>query len=149
MSYNDILKWLTKGFGYPVPAEYLSFLQEGDFVSTARMFYIIDRETETLLEISDWFTYDNLISVYRNCCDEKMIEKHHLPIFDSCACTVVIDCNPNAATYGQIFVRTPMGHFDEALRENVCFESSYVAKNFSAILSNLHTIEDLEKMGID
>ena len=119
MEFREIDKWLKQVFEYPVPEDYFRFFQKGDFTSTARLYYIIDQDSETIAEISDWYTYDNIISVYNNCCEEKMIEKYHLPIFDSCGCTVVIDCNPDGSSFGQVFMRTPTGYFDEDLQENV------------------------------
>lgn len=148
MQYSEVLKWITQDFAYPVPREYLDFLQKGDFVSTARLYYIVDRESETVLEISEWFTYENICSVHSNCCEERMIEKYHLPIFDSCGCTVVIDCNPDGRTYGQIFMRTPVGYYDDVLGGNVYLEFEHVADSFAGIMTQLHTIEELEDMGL-
>lgn len=148
MLFQDILKWMVQEFGYPVPEEYVSFLEKGDFTTTANMYYVIDRETEMALEISEWYRYDDLILVYKNCCDERMIEKHHLPIFDSCGCTVVIDCNPQGESYGQVFMRTPTGYFDEELQRNIYLEFDYVAKSLAEILPNLITLDELEEMGL-
>ena len=149
MEFREIDKWLKQVFEYPVPEDYFRFFQKGDFTSTARLYYIIDQDSETIAEISDWYTYDNIISVYNNCCEEKMIEKYHLPFFDSCGCTVVIDCNPDGSSFGQVFMRTPTGYFDEDLQENVYLEFDYVADSFTEIFSNLKTVEELEEMGIE
>ena len=148
MTYRGVLSWIKQEFCYPVPKDYLSFLKSGDFQSTFRKNYIIDRESESVLEISEWFTYDNIPEIYKNCREEKMIEKYHLPIFDSCGCTVVLDCNSQNDSYGQVFSRTPTGYFDETLQENVYLELDFVADNFSEIINNLRSTEELEEMGI-
>lgn len=148
MAYQDISKWMAQEFGYPVPEEYKSFLEKGDFNTTVGLYYVIDREAEMALEISEWYKYDNLLSVYKNCCDEGMIENYHIPIFDSCGCVVVIDCNPQGDSYGQVFMRTPTGYFDEELQRNVYLEFDYVANSFAEILSNLITVDELEEMGL-
>lgn len=148
MLYEDIIDWIQKKFCYPVPEDYLLFIREGDFKSILRKNYIIDKEEGSVLEISEWFTFDDIPKVYKNCLNENMIEKYHLPIFDSCGCTVVIDCNYKGNFYGQIFLRTPTGYYDEKLQENIYLELDFVAINFSEIINNLKTNEELEEMGL-
>ena len=148
MSFQDIFNWIKQEFCCPVPEDYLSFLKNGDFESALRKNYIIDREDEIVLEISEWFTYDNIPEIYKNCLSEKMIEKYHLPIFDSCGCTVVLDCNYQSGSYGQVFLRTPTGYYDENLQENIYLEFDFVASSFSEIINNLKSTEELEEMGI-
>ncbi len=148
MSYQDILNWIKQDFCYPVPEDYLYFLKSGDFESTLRKNYVIDRQSESVLEISEWFTYDNIPEIYKNCRKEKIIEKYHLPILDSCGCTVVLNCNPQNDSYGQVFSRTPTGYYDENLQDNVYLELDFVANNFSKIINNLKSTEELEEMGI-
>ena len=110
------------------------------------MVYVIDEENA--LEISEWFTPDNIPSIYKNCCEEKMIEKYHLPILDSCGCTVVLNCDSGTDTYGQIYLRTPTGYYDEDLQKNVYDEMEFVAEKFTDLISNLKDAEQLEEMGI-
>jgi len=148
MLLKDVLDWLKNEFKYPVPDDYLSFLEKGDFVTTSRKNYIVNLEDENILEISEWFNYDNLSLVYNNCLEEEIIEKSHLPIFDSCNCTIVLDCNNENNSYGCVFSRTPIGHYDETLDKNVYTEFDFVAKSFSKIIENLKTVEELEVMGI-
>ena len=140
------MAWAEQEFGYQIPQEYLNFLEKGEFDSTVRKYYVIDEENA--LEISEWFTPDNIPSIYKNCCEEKMIEKYHLPILDSCGCTVVLNCDSGADTYGQICLRTPTGYYDEDLQENVYDEMEFVAEKFTDIISNLKDAEQLEEMGI-
>lgn len=121
-------------------------MEKGEFDSTVRKYYVIDEENA--LEISEWFTSDNIPLIYKNCCEEKMIEKYHLPILDSCGCTVVLNCDSGADTYGQICLRTPTGYYDEDLQENVYDEMEFVAEKFTDIISNLKDAEHLEEMGI-
>lgn len=148
MLFQDFLTWIKQEFGYPVPKDYLSFVQKGDFISTLRKNYVIDRESESVLEISEWFTYDNVTEIYKNCLNEKMIEKYHLPILDSCGCTIVLDCNIKNHSYGQVFSRTPVGYYDENLQDNVYLELDFVANSFFEIINNLKTTEELEEIGI-
>ena len=149
MSFQDVLNWMKQEFCYPVPKDYLSFLEQGDFESTLRKNYIIDMENECVLEISEWFTYDNIAEIYKNCLSEKMIEKYHLPILDSCGCTVVLDCNNQSDSYGQVFLRTLAGYYDENLQENIYTELDFVAESFSEIINNLKSAEELEEMGVE
>ena len=146
MSLKDVLSWLENEFGHPVPEDYLRFLIAGDFITTWRKNYIIDFDNEDILEISEWFTYENLPLVYKNCLEEEMIEKFHLPIFDSCNCTIVIDCNIDSDSYGYVFSRTPVGYYDSGLGKNVYTELDLVAKSFAEIISNLKTTEELEEI---
>ena len=146
MVFNDFAKWLTQDFGYPVPDEYLSFLEKGDFISSFRKYYMID--SENIIEISKWYTHENISEIYRNCREEKMIDEYHLPIFDSCGCTVILNCNPQNDLYGQVFLRTPTGYWDENLKHNVYLELDFIATNFSKIINNFKSEEELEKMGI-
>ena len=148
MQFQDIKTWLNQEFHYPVPEDYLSFLEQGDFTTTLRSYYIMDIENESVLEISEWFTYDNLSEIYHNCVKENLIEKYYLPVFDSCGCTVVINCNPQSDTYGQVFMRTPAGYYDETLQTNVYMELDFVAKTFDDLIHNLKSAEELEEMGI-
>ena len=74
ISLKDVLGWLKNDFSFPVPDDYLTFLKNGDFKTTLRKNYIIDLDSESVLEISDWFTYKNLSEVYSNSREEKMIE---------------------------------------------------------------------------
>lgn len=148
MLFKEVLDWLNNEFKYPVPKDYLDFLSDGDFETTLRKNYIIDLDNESVLEISEWFTYDNLSLVYNNCLDEEMIEKFHLPIFDSCNCTIVLNCNKEDDSYGCVFLRSPVGYFDETLNKNVYTEFYLVARSFSEIMNKLKTTEELEEMGI-
>ena len=77
-----------------------------------------------------------------------MIEKYHLPILDSCGCTVVLNCDSGADTYGQICLRTPTGYYDEDLQKNIYDKMEFVAEKFMDIISNLKDAEQLEEMGI-
>ena len=140
------MAWAEQEFGYQIPQEYLNFLEKGEFDSTVRKYYVIDEENA--LEISEWFTPDNIPSIYKNCCEEKMIEKYHLPILDSCGCTVVLNCDSGADTYRQICLRTPTGYYDEDLQKNVYDKMEFVAEKFMDIISNLKDAEQLEEMGI-
>lgn len=148
MSFQDVLIWIKQDFCYPIPDDYLSFLKSGDFESTLRKYYVIDLENESILEISEWFTYDNISEIYKNCREEKMIEKYHFPVLDSCGCTVVLDCNPQNDSYGQVFSRTPTGYYDENLQDNIYLELDFVANSFSDIINNLKSTEELEEMGV-
>jgi hypothetical protein len=139
------MNWLKNEFKYPVPEDYLDFLADGDFETTLRKNYISDLDNDDILEISEWFTYDNLSLVYNNCLNEGMIQKFHLPIFDSCNCTIVIDCNIGGDSYGCVFSRTPAGYFDENLNKNIYTEFDLVAKGFSEIINNLKTAEELDE----
>ena len=102
MVFNDFVKQLKHDFGYPVLDEYLSFLEKGDFMSSFRKYYMIDREN--IIKISQWYTYENIPKIYSNGREEKMIEEYHLPIFDSCDCTVILNCNPQTDLYGASFL---------------------------------------------
>lgn len=144
--FENFMAWAKQEFGYLIPQEYLNFLEKGEFDSTVRKYYVIDEENA--LEISEWFTPDNIPSIYKNCCEEKMIGKYHLPILDSCGCIAVLNCGSGADTYGQICLRTPTGYYDEDLQENVYDEMEFVAEKFTDIISNLKNAEQLEKMGI-
>lgn len=148
MLFQDFLNWIQLDFCYPVPDDYLSFLKNGDFESTLRKNYVINRESESVLEISEWFTCDNISEIYSNCYKERMIEKYLLPILDSCGCTVVLDCNPQNDSYGQVFLRTPTGYYDENLQDNVYLELDFIANSFSDIINNLKSYKELEEMGI-
>lgn len=148
MSFENILNRIKQEFCYPIPEDYLSFLRYSDFESTVRKNYVIDRENKNVLEISEWFTFDNIFEIYKNCIEEKMIEEYHLPIFDSCGCTVVLDCNPQGDSYGQVFSRTPIGYYDESLQDNIYLELDFIAPTFSEIISNLKSIEELKEMDI-
>lgn len=53
MLYEDIADWIEKEFCYPVPEDYLLFVRKGDFKSTLRKNYIIDKEEGSVLEISE------------------------------------------------------------------------------------------------
>lgn len=147
MLLKDVLNWLEKDFGYPVPEDYLDFLRKGDFESSWRKYYVIDSEDDSL-EISDWFDYENLKLAYTSSLNEGIVEKYHLPIFDSCGMTVVIDCNKSGKTYGQIFARSQDGIYDDELDKNVYEDLEFVAISFSDIINNLKIQEDLEDMGI-
>jgi len=148
MVFQDVLIWIKDDFGYPVPEDYQNFLKTGDFKSTLRKYHVIDLESESVLEISQWFDYDNISSVYTNCRNEKMIERYHLPILDSCGCTIVLDCNPRNESYGQAFSRTPTGYYDESLQDNVYLELDLVATSFPDLINDLKSVEELEDMGI-
>lgn len=146
MSLNDALNWIKERFPYPVPEDYLSFLKDGDFVSTLRMYYVTD--DGTCMEISEWFNYDDIADIYKNCRDENMIEDYHLPVFDSCGCTAVLNCNKKSDLFGKVFLRTPDGYYDEDLKENIYEELMPAAESFSEILENLKTSDELEEAGI-
>jgi hypothetical protein len=140
-------------FTFPIPNDYLDFLTKEDFTSSWRKYFLVrvdgmELDDMDILEISDWFTHENIPIVYNNCLEEGMIEKFHLPIFDSYNCTIVIDCNEKSDTYGYVYSRTPEGYFDEDLQKNVYIEFDFVAKSFSEIINNLKTEEELEDMGI-
>ena len=120
--FENFMAWAEQEFGYQIPQEYLNFLEKGEFDSTVRKYYVIDEENA--LEISEWF------------------------ILDSCGCTVVLNCDSGADTYGQICLRTPTGYFDEDLQKNVYDEMEFVAEKFMDIISNLKDAEQLEEMGI-
>lgn len=51
------------------PTRISEFLEKGEFDSTVRKYYVIDEENA--LEISEWFTPDNIPSIYKNCCEER------------------------------------------------------------------------------
>lgn len=140
------MKWLKEDFGYSIPEDYLSFLEKGDFESSWRKYFVID--SENILEISQWYTCERIPEIYKNCREEKMIEKYHLPIFDSCGCTVLLNCNSESDLYGQVFIRTPDGYWDENLKQNIYTELYFVAENFSKIINNLKSEEDLEELGL-
>lgn len=144
--FENFMAWTKQEFGYVIPQEYLSFLEKGEFDSTVRKYYVIDEENA--LEISEWFTPDKIPAIYKNCCEEKMIEKYHLPILDSCGCIAVLNCGSGADTYGQICLRTTTGYYDEDLQGNVYHEMEFVAEKFTDIISNLKNSEQLEEMGI-
>lgn len=146
MTFENFVTWAEQEFGYRIPREYLSFLEKGDFDSTVRKYYVIDEEN--VLEISEWFTPDNIPEIYKNCCKEKMIEEYHLPILDSCGCIAVLNCDSGADTYGQIWLRAPAGYYDEDLQENVYDEMEFAAENFMEIFRNLKDAEQLEEMSI-
>ena len=149
MILKETLNWLEKVYVYPVPKDYIEFIKIGDFESSCRKHYIVGNGDEGILEISEWFTPDILVFVYGNCIEEEIIKPHYLPIFDSCNLTVVIDCDPNAPTYGQVFTSSPDdGYFDVDLDKNVYEDLNFVAKSFLEIISNLKTTEELETMGV-
>ena len=77
-----------------------------------------------------------------------MIEKYHLPILDSCGCTVVLNCDSGADTYGQICLRMPTGYYDEDLQENVYDEMEFVAEQFTDVIRNLNNAEQLEEINL-
>ena len=143
--FENFMAWAKQEFGYLIPQEYLNFLEKGEFDSTVRKYYVIDEENA--LEISEWFTPDNIPSIYKNCCEEKMIGKYHLPILDSCGCIAVLNCGSGADTYADLF-KDATGYYDEDLQENVYDEMEFVAEKFTDIISNLKNAEQLEKMGI-
>ncbi len=148
MTLNEVLNWLEKEFGYPVPEDYLNFLKKGDFESSWRKYYLIEKEEKEALEISSWFTYDLLAFVYGNCIGEGLIENRHLPIFDSCGMTVVIDCNKKGKTYGQVFVKAQDGFYDIDLEKNIYDDFEFVAISFLELISNLKTREGIQEMSI-
>jgi len=148
MTYRDFLIWAEKEFGFSIPGEYLDFLKNGDFKSALRKNYVVDLESGSVLEISDWFICERVPEIYKNCRDEKLIEKYHLPIFDSCGCTVLLNCNPQSPEYGYVFSRASTGYYDEDLQENVYPELDFAAKSFSEIISNLKSTEELEELGL-
>lgn len=143
MLLKEVLEWLEDEFEYPVPQDYLDFLKQGDFESSWRKYYVIETQNESL-EVSDWFDYENLKLAYDSCLDEEIIEKYYLPIFDSCGMTVIIDCNNMGETYGQIFVSSTNEIYDTEIDE--AFE--FVAEDFSELISNLKTEEEIEELGI-
>ncbi|QDW74150.1 hypothetical protein FND36_08990 [Lachnospiraceae bacterium KGMB03038] len=144
--FENFMAWAKQEFGCLIPQEYLSFLKKGEFDSTVRKYYVIDEENT--LEISEWFTPDKIPAIYKNCCEEKMTEKYHLPILDSCGCVAVLNCDSGADTYGQIWLRTPAGYYDEDSQENIYDELEFVAEKFMDIISNLKDAEQLEEIGI-
>jgi len=147
MLLKEVLDWLKNEFGQSVPDDYLSFLKQGDFKTTLRKNYIFKNATEDFLEISQWFTYDNLSFVYNNSLEEDIIEKFHLPIFDSCNMVVVINCNLESEYYGHIFVKDTEGLYDLDLNKDVN-EFKFVTSSFSEIIKNLKSTEDLENLGL-
>lgn len=64
-----------------------------------------------------------------------MIEKYHLPILDSRGCTVVLDCNYQSSSYGQVFLRTPTVYYDENLQENIYLKFDFAAKIIRKLLT--------------
>ena len=148
MLLEDVLHWLENEFRYPVPEDYLNFLISGDFTTTLRKNYIVDLDSKSVVEISEWFAYDSLSFVYNNCLEEEMIKEHQLPIFDSCGCTIILDCNDKGKSFGCVFSRSPVGYFDERLEKNVYTEFDSVSESFSEILTNLKTTEELEELGL-
>ena len=101
-----------------------------------------------MLEISEWFTPDNIPAIYKNCRDEKMIEVYQLPVLESCGCTVVLSCNSDKDTYGHVLLRTSTGYYDESINENIYEEPEFVAESFTAVIHNLKVPEELEEMGL-
>ena len=62
--FENFMVWAEQEFGYQIPQEYLNFLEKGEFDSTVRKYYVIDEENA--LEISEWFTPDNIPLIYKN-----------------------------------------------------------------------------------
>lgn len=146
MTFQNFIDWAKHEFNYPIPRGYLDFLEKGEFDSTERKYYVTAEEC--VLEISEWLTPDNLPVVYKNCREEGMIEEYHLPVLESCGCIAVLNCNPEMDAYGQIFLSTPTGYYDESIDKNVYEEPQFIAKNFSAVICNLKYAEELEEMGL-
>ena len=51
---QNFMEWADREFGYPIPQEYLSFLEIGEFEPAAGKYYATDNGN--VLEISEWFT---------------------------------------------------------------------------------------------
>lgn len=148
MTTNEAINWMKTVFGEDLPDDYVEFFKNGDFQSTLRKYYIVDQEAGNAVEISDWFTADTIASVYQNCVAERLLDPWFIPIFDSCACTVAIDCRADSETYHQLMMRVPTGYYDENFGVNVYDDMEFVAKNFSEFMNNLKTDEELEAMGL-
>lgn len=143
---QNFMEWADREFGYPIPQDYLSFLEIGEFEPAAGKYYVTD--DGNVLEISEWFTPDNIPAIYKNCRDEKMIEVYQLPVLESCGCTVVLSCNSDKDTYGHVLLRTSTGYYDESINENIYEEPEFVAESFTAVIHNLKDAEELEEMGL-
>ena len=148
MTTNEAINWMTTVFGAKLPDDYVAFFKDGAFQSTLRKYYIIDQEAGSAVEISDWFTADTIESVYRNCIAEGLFDSCFIPIFDSCGCTVAIDCDVNSKTYHQLMMRAPNGYYDENSGVNVYEDMEFVAENFTEFIENLKTAEDLEAIAL-
>lgn len=146
MMRQNFKDWADREFGYPIPQEYLSFLEKGEPEPAGRKYYVTDEGNA--LEISEWFTPDNIPVIYKNCREEKMIEAYQLPVLESCGCTVVLSCNSDKDTYGHVLLRTSTGYYDESINENIYEELEFVAENFAVIICNLKDAEELEEMGL-
>mgnify|MGYP005782956567 FL=1 len=143
---QNFMEWADREFGYPIPQEYLSFLEKGELEPPGGKYYATDNGN--VLEISEWFTPDNIPAIFKNCREEKMIEAYQLPVLESCGCTVVLSCNSDKYTYGHVLLRTSTGYYDESINENIYEEPEYVAESFTAVIRNLKDAEELEEMGL-
>ena len=69
MMRQNFKDWADREFGYPIPQEYLSFLEKGEPEPAGRKYYVTNEGNA--LEISEWFTPDNIPVIYKNCREEK------------------------------------------------------------------------------
>lgn len=143
---QNFMERADREFGYPIPQDYLSFLEIGEFEPAAGKYYATDNGN--VLEISEWFTPDNIPAIFKNCREEKMIEAYQLPVLESCGCTVVLSCNFDKGTYGHVLLRTSTGYYDESINENIYEEPEFVAESFTAVIHNLKDAEEQEEMGL-
>ncbi len=145
MGLQNFKDWAAAWFAYPIPGEYLDFLEKGDFDTTVRKYYVTGEGN--ILELSEWFASDDLPEVYENCRKEKMIEEYHLPILDSCGCIAVLNCSRETGAYGQMFLQTSLGEYEEETGENIYERPEFIAGSFLDFLSGLHDAEELEEQG--
>lgn len=133
--------WVAREFRHPVPSEYRDFLCRGaapaqlEPVVSSRAYFVTGVGDE--YEVSEWFSAERIPDIYRCCRAEGLIAEHLLPIFDSCGCVAVLDCDERSNTYGCVLLQAPEGHFDEARQENVYEEPVLLARSFSDVLAAL------------
>ena len=138
---SDFVDWVEREFRHPVPGEYRDFLCRGAAGAHAEPVTPSRAHLGTAdgdeCEVSEWFSAERIPDIYRCCRAEGLIAEPLLPIFDSCGCVAVLDCDERSNTYGRVLLQAPEGHFDEARQENVYEEPVLLARSFSDVLAAL------------
>ena len=138
---SSFADWVAREFRHPVPSEYRDFLRRGAAAAHAAPVgpsraYLVTGDGDEY-EVSEWFPAERIPDIYRCCRAEGLIAEPLLPIFDSCGCVAVLDCDERSNTYGRVLLQAPEGHFDEARQEYVYEEPVLLARSFSDVLAAL------------